>query len=243
MTVARRIAELFVAPADGAHAARDHRHHADLAPSRERSRPRPRPRPVTAPAEAPATARSAPAVAVLAPPADAAALGSALALALARDRRASAAVVCVWSAAPPRPSGRAPARPAAARLAASLAGRGHDARAAGRLVLVRLAGTEEDAASESLRVGAAAGAAPAVLALAGPRAAAFDVALAAQDLVVVAVPPAADPALAQLAVIGLERAVVCPLPPADPARALAAAGLALLPAARRALAAPVAALR
>ena len=149
----------------------------------------------------------------------------------------------MWSAAPARPSGRAPARPAAARLAASLAGRGHDARAAGRLVLVRLAGADEDAASEALRVGAAAGAAPTVLALAGPRAAAFDVALAAQDLVVVAVPPAADPALAQLAVIGLDRAVVCPLPPADPARALAAAGLALLPSARRALAAPVAALR
>ena len=239
MTVARRIAELFVAPADGAPPVREPGPVVERARARERSRQRPRTE------AAPATARSAAAVAVavLAPPADAAALGAALALALARDRRAPAAVVCLWSAAQARPAGRAPARPAAARLAASLAGRGHRARAAGRLVLVRLAGADEDAASEALRVGAAAGGAPTVLALAGPRAAAFDVALAAQDLVVVAVPPEADPALAQLAVIGLERAVVCPLPPADPARALAAAGLALLPAARRALAAPVAALR
>ena len=237
MTVARRVAELFVAPADGAQPAREHRRDAGRAPTRERSRPRPRME------AAPRPAQSAPAVAVLAPPADAAALGAALALALARDRRAPAAVVCVWSAAQARRSGRAPARPAAARLATSLAGRGHDARATGRIVLVRLADADEDAASESLRVRAAAGAAPTVLALAGPRAAAFDVALAAQDLVVVAVPPTADPELAQLAVIGFDRAVVCPLPPADPVRALAAAGLALLPAARRALAAPVAALR
>jgi hypothetical protein len=56
------------------------------------------------------------------------------------------------------------------------------------------------------------------------------------------VPSSADPALAQLALTGLDRALICPLPPADPARALAAAGLALLPSARRALAAPIAAL-
>ena len=236
MTVARRIAELFVAPADGAQPGHGERPHADRAPTRERARPRPRTE------AAPAGAQPAPAVAVLAPPADAAALGAVLALALARDRRVPTAVVCVWSAAPARSTGRAPARPAAARLAATLAGRGHHAQAAGRLVLVKLADAAEEAASESLRVGAAAGAAPTILALAGPRLAAFDGALAAQDLVVVAVPSSADPALAQLALAGLDRALICPLPPADPARALAAAGVALLPSARRALAAPVAAL-
>jgi hypothetical protein len=132
--------------------------------------------------------------------------------------------------------------PAAARLAATLRARGHAATAAGRLVVVRLSTSCEEAASQALRVGAAAGGAPTVLALAGPRAAAFDALLAMQDLVVVAVAPAADAALARLATVGLERALTCPVPPADPGRALAAAGLALLPATRRALAGPVAAL-
>ncbi len=89
---------------------------------------------------------------------------------------------------------------------------------------------------------AAAGAAPTVLALAGPRAAAFDVLLDDQDLVVVAVAAGSDPALAQLAVAGLQRSVVCEVPPAHPGRSLAAAGVALLPSARRLLAAPVEAL-
>lgn len=237
MTLGRRIAELFVAPDEGAHPARDHRRRAERAPTRERLRPRPRTKPAP-------TSRStpAPAVAVLASPADALALGAALALAVARARRAPVAVVCVWSATQARSPWRAPARPAATRLASSLADRGHAAQAAGRLVLVRLADADDDAATEALRVSAASGMAPTVLALAGPRPAAFDIALAAQDLVVVAVPPAADPALAQLALSGLDRALICSLAPAEPARALAAAGLALLPSARRALAAPVAAL-
>jgi molybdopterin-guanine dinucleotide biosynthesis protein A len=237
VTLARRIAELFVAPPDGA-------------PARDRSQPGTTPTaPPADPAASaraisamPASAQHAPAVALLAPPADAPALGAALALALARAGRAPVAVVCVWSATQMRPTWRAPARPAAARLAAWLDGRGHSAHAAGRLVLVRLADAEDDAATEALRVSAAVGAAPTVLALAGPRRAAFDVSLAAQDLVVVAVPPAADPALAQLALAGLDRALICPLPPADPARALAAGGLALLPSTRRALAAAVAAI-
>lgn len=227
MTLTRRLAELFVAPSE---------------PAPARGRSQPGAAPTRPPAAPPAAAQLAPAVALLAPPAHAPALGAALALAVARARRAPVAVVCVWSATQTRPTWRAPARPAAARLATWLAGRGHAAHAAGRLVLVGLADAEEDAATEALRVTAAAGGAPTVLALAGPRRAAFDVSLAAQDLVVVAVPPSADPALAQLALAGLDRALICPLPPADPARALAAAGFALLPSARRALAAPVAAL-
>ena len=186
--------------------------------------------------------RTAAAVAVLAPAADAASLGAALALALARALRASAATICVWSPEPARSSWRAPARPAALRLAGRLSARGHDAHGSGRLVVVRLAAACEEAAAQALRVGAAAGSAPTVLALAGPRRAEFDVVLSAQDLVVVAVPPGSSPALAQLALAGLERALSCELPPADPGRALAAAGLLLLPSTRRALAAPVAAL-
>ncbi|MDP1846785.1 MAG: hypothetical protein Q8K79_03250, partial [Solirubrobacteraceae bacterium] len=134
------------------------------------------------------------------------------------------------------------AMPAAARVAATLTARGHDATAAGRLVVARLGAAPGEAAGQALRVGAAAGAAPVVLALAGPRARAFDELLALQDLVVVGVAAGADPSLARLATAGLERAVTCDVPPADPGRVLAAAGLVLLPSTRRAVAAPVAAL-
>jgi hypothetical protein len=181
-------------------------------------------------------------LALLAPPADAPALAAGLGLALARRERAPVAVVCVWSAGTSRPSWRAPALPAAARLAAALAARGHGARASGRLVVVRLAAGCEDAATEALRVTAAAGAAPTVIALAGPRDAAFDAVLAQQDLVVLAAPAGSDPALARLAAAGLRRSVACEVPGPHPGRWLAAAGVALLPAARRALALPVEAL-
>lgn len=238
MSLSRRIAEHFVVCADG-------RQTADRPPSADSSiRPAD-----AAPAGAPPTRACAVApprtpacVALLAPATEAAGLAAALGLLLARRERAAAAVVCIWAATPMRLPWRAPALPAAARLASALAGRGHAARGSGRLVIVRLAADCEAAAAAALRVIAAAGPAPTVLALAGPRAAAFDALLAAQDLVVVAPAPGADPALARLAVAGLERGVVCVVPPAHPGRSLAAAGIALLPAARRALAAPVEAL-
>jgi hypothetical protein len=107
---------------------------------------------------------------------------------------------------------------------------------------VRLAPQREEAAAQARRASAAAGSAPVVLALAGPRAAAFDALIAEQDLVVVALPADSDPALARLAVAGLERGLVCAIPPSHTARSLAASGLALLPSARRALAASAAAL-
>jgi hypothetical protein len=185
-----------------------------------------------------------PAVAVLAAAGDAPALGAALGLALARRRRAPVVAVCVWSAGQSvLPTWWAPALPAARRLAAGLAARGYDAHPAGRLAVVRLAGSDEDAAVAARRALAAAGAAPAVLALGGPRAAAFDALLAEQDLVVVGTRRGADPVLTQLAVAGLAgavRACACEIPAAHPARSLAAAGVALLPSARRALAGPVA---
>jgi hypothetical protein len=85
-----------------------------------------------------------------------------------------------------------------------------------------------------------------VLALGGPRVAAFDGLLAEQDLVVVATPSGTDPALGRLALAGLQSAVarvcVCEVPPARPDRAVAAAGLALLPSTRRPLAVAVEAL-
>ena len=192
--------------------------------------------------------RTPPGVAVLASPADAQPLGAALGLALAARRRAPVVVLCVWT--PDRraaPSLRGPAMPAARRLAATLVARGHDARPAGRLTVVRLPSMPEEAVVHARRVTAAAGAAPTVLAFGGPRLAAFDELLAEQDLVVVATPYGTDPALARLALADLAaattRACACEVPPAHPARSLAAAGLTLLPSARRALAVPVEALR
>jgi len=239
MSLARRITEHFVAPADG-RATPDGLTCADGRRWRADT---------TTPAGGPPTRacavtppRTPASVALLAPASDAPALAAGLALALTRRERAATAVVCVWSLAPARTLWRAPALPAATRLARALVTRGHAAVGSGRLVVVRLAAGCEEAAAEALRVAAAAGAAPTVLALAGPRAAAFDALLHAQDLVVIAVAPDADPALARLAVAGLERAVACEVPPAHPGRALAAAGVALLPSARRALAVPVEAL-
>jgi len=238
MSLARRITEHFVAPADG-RAPQD-----GLPRDKGRGRRADTITPGGPPTRACAVTppRTPASVALLAPAGDAPALAAGLALALARRERAATAVVCVWSLAPARALWRAPALPAAARLVRALAARGHAASGSGRLVVVRLSARCEDAAAEVLRVTAAAGAAPTVLALAGPRAAAFDALLQAQDLVVIAVAPGADPALARLAVAGLERAVTCEVPPAHPGRSLAAAGVALLPSARRALAVPVEAL-
>ncbi len=252
MSLVRRIAAHFVLPPDGPQRRAEGLPGADGQPTRAEAaicadgRER---RADATPSGVPPTRacavtppRTPASVAVLAPAAAAPALAAALALALAHRRRAPAAAVCVWSAASARPLWRAPALPAAARLAAALVARGHAARASGRLVIVRLAAQCDEAAAEALRVSAAAGSAPTVLALAGPRAAAFDALLSEQDLVVVAVAPGSDPALARLAVADLERGLACEVPPARPARSLAAAGVVLLPAARRALAAPVAAL-
>jgi len=232
MTLTRRIAELFVAPAGEPGVP---------APPGPRRRQTSRGTHARVDDTRQQTAGPPPAVALLAPPADAPALGAALGLGLARARRNPVCVVCLWSPERVRSGRRAPPMPAAARVAAALAARGHDATATGRLAVVRLSACGDEAASQALRVGAAAGAAPTVLALAGPRPAAFDALLAMQDLVVVAVAPEADAALARLASAGLERALTCAVPPAAPGRALAAAGLLLLPATRRALAAPVAA--
>ena len=239
MSLARRVLEHFVIPAGG------------LPPTAGRDVVDPPPgagREVIARDDASASDGAAPtapvAVAVLTAAPDAPALGAALGLALARRQRAPAVAVCVWSAGQsPWPAWRAPALPAARRLVAGLAARGHDARPAGRLAVVRLPGSDDDAALVARRALAATGAAPAVLALGGPRAAAFDALLAEQDLVVVGTRRDADPVLTRLAVAGLAgaaRACACEVPPSHPARLLAAAGIALLPSARRALAGPVA---
>jgi hypothetical protein len=186
-------------------------------------------------------------VAVLTTAADAPALGAALGLALAGRMRAPVVAVCSWTADARMPATwRAPATPAARRLAGTFAARGLAARAAGRLAVVQLPPAADEAAAMARRAIAAAGAAPTVLVLGGPRVAAFDALLAEQDLVVVATPSGTDPALAQLALARLSsdavRTCACDVPASHPARVLAASGLTLLPSARRALAGPVEAL-
>lgn len=189
--------------------------------------------------------RTPPGVALLCGPADALALGAALGLLLAGRHHSAAAAVCIWAGGLPMRTGwGAPALPAARRLASGLAARGHDATGAGRLAVVRLPDDSEDAAAEARRVCAVAASsaagAPTVLALGGPRAAVFDALLAEQDLVVVATRTGAAPVLARLAVEGLAAEAVCAcaceVPATPPARALAQAGVLLLPSARRALA-------
>jgi hypothetical protein len=187
-------------------------------------------------------------IAVLCGPGDALSLGAALGLALADRNRSPVVAVCVWTGGPHGPSGspHGPAVPAARRLAASLARRGHDVRCAGRLAVVHLPAASEDAALQARRASGAAGAAPTALAVGGPRSAAFDDLLREQDLVVVAAPSGTEQALTRLALEGLAtrgvRACACDLISSQLARAVAVAGLALLPAARRALADPLDAL-
>jgi hypothetical protein len=186
-------------------------------------------------------------VALLTTAADAPALGAALGLALAGRFRAPVVAVCVWTAGvATQTSWRAPATPAARRLAGAFAARGLGGRAAGRLAIVALPPAAEEAQAAARRAIAAAGTAPTVLALGGPRVAAFDALLAEQDLVVVATPSGTDPAVAQLALARLSsdavRTCACDVPASHPARVLAASGLTLLPSARRALAGPVEAL-
>jgi hypothetical protein len=177
-----------------------------------------------------------PSLGVLAPARDLPAVAVAVGVVVAR--RNPAALVCVHArdVGLPAPAARAPARAAAARLAASLRARGLAADARGRVVIVDLAREEGDAAGAAARALAAAGALPTVLAVSA-REPDLDVLLAAQDAILVALPPSTDPTLAELAASGAARlaaratSITVRLDPAS--RALALAG-ARAPAALRA---------
>src|SRR5438552_4393245 len=125
-------------------------------------------------------------------------LACALALLL---RRRGPAVVCAWGGGARRPG--APATAGARRIAASMTARGLEAHASGRLVVVTLDSAPSIGAAEAARAAAAAGEAPVVLALCGPRDPAFDQVLAAQDLAVVAADEAPEE-LVRLGVAALE---------------------------------------
>jgi hypothetical protein len=143
-------------------------------------------------------------------------------------RRHHAALVCVCGQGDePGVAFRAPPRTEAARLAASLRARGLEADARGKVALVDAARTD-DSAAVAARALAAAGPLPTILAVAA-RDVDVDVLLAAQDAIVVALPPSTEPALVELTTTSARElaadvaGVVVALDPAS--RALALAGL------------------
>jgi hypothetical protein len=180
-------------------------------------------------------------VAVLCAAEDARALGVALAGLMARRDRAPCALVCVWTTADARPrsDARPPASRAARRLAASLTGRGHDALACGRAAVVALPADPDEALTAAARAAAAAGIAPTVLVLGGPRPATFDDVLGAQDRLLVVTRPTADTGITTLALAGVPAGAqpphACTVAFGTLGRAAAAAGIATPAALRRAL--------
>lgn len=182
-------------------------------------------RPVTRPAS----------VAVLAPAVDAPWIGAAVGLALVRAGEAPFALVCTWC--PETPASRpwaAPASRACRRTAAALAGRGHAAVAARRLVRLVLDGDEGLAAAEAARAWGVVPDAPMVLAVGGPRGEALDDLVRRQDHVMICSPPGAPARLAEVARAGLrdlapETVSEHVLAAAPGGRALALAGVGVSP--------------
>jgi len=177
-------------------------------------------------------------IALVCQPRDASALGCAIALGLVAMTRAGSAVVCLWAPGPFAAAPlRAPALPAARRLASRLAADGHDVSTRGRLAVVRLPAVPAQASTAVAALASAAPSVHRVVVLAGPADGAFDDAITAMDLVLVAAPTGAATALGRLAIAGLSevatsaRELDVPITPA--ARLVARAGL-LLPAATRA---------
>jgi hypothetical protein len=166
---------------------------------------------------------AAPAIGVLAPARDLPVAAAGVGLAIGRS--APAVLVCL-SVSAFAPAWRAPARPASARLAASLRARDLEASARGRLALVHLPDAERtDAVTRAL---AAADGLPTVLAVAG-RDGELDALLTARDAILVALPPSAEPAMARLALAGAAAlvpaaaAITLALDPVQRALALAGA--------------------
>jgi hypothetical protein len=198
------------------------------------------PRPVAEPlAASPGAARAL----VLGTPADALPLAASLAGSLRAREKAAAAVLCVWA---PTSLARWPTAwtsAGARRLAARLAARELDVRAAGRLAWLTLPLEPAEAARV---LGPLLGwlDAPMVTALAGPRTAQHDGLVEAHDVVVSvrpgvggAVSASGADALAALALSGIgPAAVACDPVAPGPARWRARAGLGRLPAAHPAVA-------
>ena len=170
-------------------------------------------------------------------------VGAACAGELRARARAGAALLCVWQPTveptddlelpwdgadddrpPSTPAGAT--TPAARRLAGRLEAHGLEATARGRLAWLRLEPEPSDAAAQARRCLAIAGV-PVVIAVAGPRDAAFEPLIAEVGLVLAVLPAGADPALRELVSAGLPSragAIVAPLR-SGPPRWAAMAGL------------------
>jgi stage V sporulation protein SpoVS len=182
----------------------------------------------------PAQARSEPVAAAVPSAAVCGPQAEAVAAALAlRLRSRGPVVVCAWASSARRAS--APATASARRLAASMHARGLDAAATGRLVLVRLDDDPRTAVAGAERAAAAAGAAPIVTAICGPRDPAFDALLEAQDCAIVVARDVPDE-VRRLAVAALGPRAVAVSPLAAVSDWAARAGVWASPAVRRALA-------
>jgi hypothetical protein len=180
---------------------------------------------------------------VLASPGDAPAVGAALGLAAAAAHRVPCAVVCRWTGAEPVEPPRSGLAGAAARkLAQRLGARGLAAGACGRVVTVALPASDTEARAAAERALAAAGDIPFILVIAGARPPAADPLLASLDRLIVVPSSDAPAGLEQLAVDAAaqlgRRAGLLRLPPtgAGMGRFLAAAGLPVSPAWRKAAA-------
>jgi len=190
-----------------------------------------------------------PAVAVVGRDRRAIAAGCAAGLLLARRRRTGTALVCVRGG---DAIGRRRATPTlgARRLAAAVGVASHGIAifATGRLALASLEAAGSlgavGAAARAQQALAAADHAPTVLVIAGPREAAFDALLEAQDAIGVACAAGDPPALADLAVAGLpDPAVALRCPRGAATAALATRGLAVAPSLAVAVAPLIEALR
>lgn len=144
--------------------------------------------------------------------------------------KAAAALVCLWRPGgdpldedPASPAGAT--TPAARRVAAALEAEGLGATACGRLAWLALPDDPAEAAPV-LRRGLALAEVPVVIAVAGPRPAAFEAVLATADLTLAVLPADAAEPLRDLVLASLPGAghVVAPLPPGPP-RWAALAGL------------------
>jgi len=126
------------------------------------------------------------AVGVLCAASQAAAAGRAVALGAVQG---GVVLVCRWTGRPGAagPAPGAPALPGPRRLAARLATRGLEVTSSGRVVTVILPAEAERARAACERAIAAAGDVPVVVVIAGPRPAAFDALLSAQERLVVVV--------------------------------------------------------
>jgi hypothetical protein len=245
-----RLAGIFVEPPPSAPAARSQpvflpptaasRAGVPPAPAGPARSPSPAPPPPPGVGSAAAMSRH-PAAAVLGTPAAVVPMAAACAGELRARTGTAAALLCVWRPAPPpatdeaegsAPPAQSPAgatTPGARRLAARLTVHDLPATACGRLAWLAL---DPDPVPAASRVGRciALAEAPVVLAIAGPRPAAFEPLLAGFDVALAVLAPDVDPALRDLALATLgarERAVVAPLAPGPP-RWAAMAGLARL---------------